>query len=311
MPLDFTPIQNYWNKFYKNENSSKGFQELSEEQLSELSKRVDTMKEKMSSTLPEKSDDNISKLERYQKTMQYLTNPLIHLDLNTFDERMAYLITMIDPNLVTFKEFLKLDLISKTEIAKTTDEQERNRLTNIRKQTISTYKSIVREKIGFFDSKLLKYEEIFFKRFFNEQELITEVGNNNQDNLIIKAKSLKDFNSISDKRYQELINIAQTWLSLVPEKNNYKVAAYSITNQSKLLGLNNIAEQLVLFILLIDNDLDMLRIYEEESMFPIIKERIIEQFGFFDKELLVLEKKFHDRFCPNKQLSVWTKINKR
>ena len=48
----------------------------------------------------------------------------------------------------------------------------------------------------------------------------------------------------------------------------------------------------------------MLSIFEEESKMPIIEERIIEQFGYFDKELLILEKKYHDRFCPDKELLI-------
>ena len=307
MSLVFIPIDYYKTKFYQKENNSKKFSELSEKKLSILSEKV---YKKQEATMNNQSE-RISKLERYQKTLQYLTNQYIHLDLPTFDERIAYLIMMTDPNLITFKEFLKIDLISMSEITKIEDEEERNRLKKIRNQTISIYESTVREKIGFFDLKLLKYEELFFKKFFNEKELITEVRNNNQNNFMILAKSLKDFNSISDKRYEELVNIAQTWLSLVTEKYNFKTAVYSITNQKKLLNLTSLAEQLTLFILIIDSNLDMLKIYEEESMMKNIEERIIKQFGFFNIELLILEKKFHNRFCPEQKLSVWSKIKNR
>ena len=307
MAIAFTSINQYWTKFYQKENNSKRFLELSEEQLSTISKKV--YKTQESATLSQKSE-NISKLEKYKNTLQYLTNPLIHLEFKTFDERIAYLIMMTDPNLITFKEFLKINLISISEITKITDENERNHQKNIRKQTISEYETEVRKKIGFFDVKLLKYEELFFKRYFNEKELITEIGSNNQDNLIIKAKSLKNFNSISDKRYQELVSIAQTWLSLAQKNYNYKVASYSITNQNKLLGLTNTAEQLALFILLIDSNLDMLKIHEEESMLKNTEKRITDQFGYFNIELLILERKFHDRFCPDKELSIWSKIKK-
>ena len=61
--------------------------------------------------------ERISKLERYQRILQYLTNPYTHLELRTFDERIAFLIMIADPNLVTFKEFLKIDLINIAEIA--------------------------------------------------------------------------------------------------------------------------------------------------------------------------------------------------
>lgn len=303
MATNFISIEYYKTKLYQKESNSKKFSELSEKQLSIISKKVYKMQETMK--------ESISKLERYQKTIQYLTNPYIYLDLKTFDERIAYLIMITDPNLITFKEFLKIDLINLSEINKVKDEKERNHLKNIRNQKISAYESTVREKIGFFDIKLLKYEEMFFKKFFNEKELIIEIGNNNQNNLMNQAKTLKNFNNISDKRYEELVYIAQTWLSLAPKKHNSKIAVYSVTNQNKLLGLTNLAEQLTLFILLIDNNLDMLKIYEEESMMKDIEERIIEEFGYFNIELLILERKFHDRFCPDKNLSIWSKEKKR
>lgn len=309
MALSFTPIERYITKFYQRESSSKSFLELSEEQLSTLAKYVYKRMEVMSDTFSQKSDRK-SKLELYQSTLQYLTNSPVYFSLRTFDERIAFLIMMTDPNLVTFKEFLKVDLINISDIDKIENEKEKNSLKKAREHAISSYKSIVREKIGFFDVKLLKYEELFFKRFFNEKELITEVGNNNQDSLMIKAKLLKDFNSISDDRYEELVSVAQTWSSLVPERDNFKVATYSVTNQKKLLGLTNLTEQLALFILMVDSNLDMLKIYEEECTFENIEERIVNNFGYFNKDLIVLERKFHDRFCPDKELSVWSKIKK-
>jgi len=310
MISSFMPIDIYRTKLYQKESSFNKFSELSKEQLSLLSNKVYKMQEQLSEELSPILK-NISNLEKYQKTIKYLTNPQIHSKLKTFDERIAFLIMMTDPELVTYKEFLKINLISKSEITKAEDKQTRNYLIEKRNKTISKYQYLVREKIGFFDIKLLKYEELFFKIYFADKELITEIENNNQDNLIIKAKTLKDFNSISNKRYEELKNIAQTWLSLTNQKYNSKVAAYSITNQNKLLGLTNLTEQITLFILLIDSDLDMLKIYEEESTEEKIKERIIEQFGYFDKELLILERKFHDRFCPDKNLSIWSYTKKR
>ena len=309
MGYGFASLNYLMTKFYQRERDSKKFLEITEEQLSALAKKVYEKEETMMSGLTQLLD-KMSNLERYRRSLQYLTNPHINLELKTFDERIAFLIMMTDSNLATFKEFLKIDLISLAEIDKVENEKERDYLKKIRNQTLSIYETRVREKIGFFDVKLLKYEEMFFKKFFNEKELITEVGSNNQDNLMVRAKLLKDFNSISDNRYNELSIVAQSWLSLVPGDFNSKLAAYSVINQKKLLGLNNLAEQLVLFILLVDSNLDMLKIYEEESILQNIKRRIIEQFGYFNKELLVLERKFYNRFYPNKELSAWTKIKK-
>lgn len=309
MASSFIPLDHYRTKFYQREVCSKNFLELSDEQLSILSKKVYRWQELMTDHKVYFSD-RMCKLERYQNTLEYLISPLIHHELPTFDERIAFLIMMTDPNLVTFKEFLKFDLISLVDISKIEDRNERALLMKKRNRTISSYEYSVREKIGFFDVKLLKYEEMFFKRFFNEKELITEVEINSQDNLMNEAKLLKDFSSISDKRFSELSIIAQTWLSLVPEQFNSKVAAYSVTNQKRLLGLNSLAEQVALFILLIDSDLNMLSIYEEESKIQHIEERIKEQFGYYNIELLILERKFHDRFCPDKKISFWSKTRK-
>ena len=309
MATGFIPIEHCRTKFYQNERNFKGFSELSEDRLVELSKKVYRRDEIFSDT-ETRGFGRFLKLERYQRTLQYLTSVNVHLDYKSFDEKLAFLIMMTDPELVTFKEFLKLDLMSLNDISKVEDEKERNRLIRLKNQTIAEYETTVRERIGFFDAKLLKYEELFFKRFFNERELVTEVGRNNQDRLMSMGKLLPDFNGISDKRYEELVDVANTWLSMAPNKYNSYIAAYSVTNQNKLLGLNNLAEQLVLFILLVDRNLDMLRIYEEESQMKYMEERTMEEFGYFNTDLLELEKRFHDRFCPKKKVSIWTKIKK-
>ena len=304
MTYDFTPLEYYQTKFYQKEGNFKKFANISEEQLSLISKKLYKNQEKCNNT-------PLNNLDKYKKILQYISNPLIHLDLNTFDERIAYLIMAIDPNLIMFKEFLKIDLISIDEINKTKNEKEKIHLKKLRNQTISIYENTVREKIGFFDVKLLKYEEMFFKKFFNEKELITEVKKNNHVNLHTKIKSLKDFNNISNERYQELKNIAQTYLSLIKNSYNYQVVTYNIFNQKKLLKLNTLEEQLALLILIIDSNLDMLKIHEEESRITITEERITEQFGFFNKDLLILEQKFYDRFCPEQPLSIWSKTKNR
>lgn len=309
MAPSFIPVEHCKKKFYQKEYDSKNFMELTEEQLVALAKKVYRMQEKTEDTLSFKTD-KMTKLERYTRTLQYLTSQYINTELKSFDERVAYLIMMSDPNLVTFKEFLKVDLLSIADIEKVEDEKERAHLTTKREKTISAYQTAVRDQIGFYDAKLLKYEKLFFKRFFSETELITEVGCNNQDNLIACSKILRSFKNISDERYKELIEIAKTWLSLAPNKNNISVAAYSVVEQRELLGLANLAEQLTLFILLIDSELEMLKIYEEESKMQNVKLRITEQFGYYNEELLSLERKYHDRFCPDKAISIWSETKK-
>lgn len=304
----FIPIEHYRKKIYSTEKTSKGFLDITEEQLDEIEKKVRKKREIMDSEPLSYAVRKADKLNRYQKTLQYLTNPLIHVELKTFDERIAYMIKMCDPDLVTYKEFLKSNIIGISEITMADDTDERNHLISKREEALSNYEAAVRNQIGFYDPKLLSYEEAFFKRYYSGKELVTGVNVGNQDALIFRAKFLKNFDGVSDERYEELASTARGLLSLVPERFNTSSATYSVLEQKKLLGLKTTAEQLALFILLVDSDLDMLRIYEEESMMPVVKKRIIEEFGYFNPELLSLERKYHKRFCPDKKVSVWTKV---
>lgn len=305
--VSFIPVESFQNRFYLKERSSNGFSDLSEDRLAEIAKRVYKRQEMMEDS-PIRRTERLSKLERYQKTLLYLTSPQIHLEYKSFDEKLAFLIMVVDPELVTYKEFLKINLMSTSELFKVEDRKERERLMDLRNQTVSGYESTVREKIGFYDPRLLKYEELFFKKFYNDKELVTDVRMNNQDTLMLRARFIKSFDSISDERYEELVELSQLLLSLVPDKYNTSLATYSVVDQKKLLGLKNSYEQLALFVLLVDSDLDMLRIYEEESRMQNVEDRIKEQFGYYNTVLLSLERKFHNRFCPDKKVSVWTKI---
>lgn len=303
MALVFIPIENLQTKLYQREKEHKKFQNLSEEQLAEVAKKVYKKQENKGN-----AQSNESKLDRYYKTLQHLTNPYIHCDLKTYDERIAFLIMMTDPYLITYKEFLKLNLVSNEEIAKEEDEKEKRILLEKRKKALLDYEKTVREKIGFYDPRLIKYEEAFFNRVYSERELITEVENISPENLMFRAKLLKSFDNVSDERFEELKEIAQGWLSIVTEKPNSKTALFSVLNQKNLLGIKTVTEQLALYILLVDPELDMLSIFEEESKMQTVEDRITEEFGYFNKEMLILEKKFHKRFCPEKELSIWSKI---
>lgn len=306
MALGFIPVEHYRTKFYQKERESKKFQTMDEEQLATVAKKLYRKEEISSNDVNPFQSPRITKLDKYIKVLQYLSNPSIHMEIKTFDERLAYLIMAVDPYLVTFKEFLKINLMTIEEITRIKDLKERNRLFDERNQIICEYESTVRDQIGFFDAKLLKYEELFFKRFYNEKELITQVGQHNEDKFLLLSCLIQSFDSISNERYQELVEKAEVWLSMVPEKYRSKIATYSITNQKDLIGLETLAEQYAFYILIVDGNLDMLRIYEEESMIPKTEERIQEEFGFYNPSMITLEKLFHSRFCPEKKISIWS-----
>ena len=108
----FIPIELYRKKIYSTEKTSRRFLDITEDQLEEIEKKVDKKRAMMDEDITPYEMRKTDKLDRYQKILQYLTNPLIHLELGSFDERMGYLIMITDPELTMFKDFLKLNLIA-------------------------------------------------------------------------------------------------------------------------------------------------------------------------------------------------------
>ena len=246
------------------------------------------------------------RLTRYIQTLVYLTNPLIHMDLKTYDERILYLIMSADPELVSFKEFLKTTLTPKSTIEAETDPKVKQQLIHQREAEVLDLQSRIREKLGFYDSKLVRYEEYYFKKFLSSKVLINKVTQDNISKLLRITPFIKTLTSVTDERFQELQEKAQNWISITNCENDLYTAAYSCLNQSDTIGLNSIIEELVFFILIGDPNLDALRIYEEESRTEDMQNRCIETFNYFNSNLFTLEKLYHDRFCPDKELSPWT-----
>ncbi len=296
----------YRTKLYQKEKDFKNFENITEERLAKIAKKVYYRQENQENT-----PSNIfvkDKLTKYMETLTFLTNPQIHLDMSKYDERIIFLIMSTDPELVEFKEFLNSNITPMARITGAATEEERELLTSKRSAEVLNYTTRVREKIGFYDAKLLKYEEIYFKRFLREKELISAVKQNHINKLIATAPFITSFNSITEERYQELQSKAQIWLSTTNAQNDFFTAAYSCNNQSDVIGLETIFEKLVFLILVSDPNLDILRIFEEESKIPEVERRCKEAFNYYNPDLITLEKLYHQRFCPKKTLSPWTHI---
>lgn len=291
-------------KLYQKLKEFNGFQNFTAEDVQKVAafiyKKEEMVSDRFVSTL--KKD----KLTKYIETLQFLTNPLIHMQLRTYDERILYLIMSVDPELKMFREFLKRNITSIKDVNSIQDEKEREKLNQRRNNEILDFQAAVREQIGFYDSKLLTYEEIYFKKFWNQKELLTNIGQTHIGKLLMLHPFIASFDRITDKRYEELQGIVIEWLNQVNKEKDALTAAYSATNQRDLLGLENLQEQYVFFILASDPNLDALRIYEEESRIPEFERRMTEEFGYSSLDQIKIEQLYHDRFCPTKKVSPWT-----
>ena len=291
-------------KLYQKLKEFKGFQDFTPEDVQKVAAFI-YKKEEMA------SDRFVSifkkdKLSKYMETLRFLTNPLIHMQLRTYDERILYLIMSVDPELKMFREFLKRNITSIKDVNSITDAKEREKLNQQRNGEIMEFQTAVREQIGFYDSKLLMYEEVYFKRFWGPKELLTEIGQSHIQRLLSLTPFISSFDKVTDQRYEELQYTAAAWQKEVQKEKDALTAAYSATNQNRLLGLTTLSDQLIFFILASDPNLDALKIYEEESRIPEFERRMIEEFGYSSMDIIKLEQLYHDRFCPDKKISPWT-----
>ncbi|MGN1371541.1 MAG: hypothetical protein ACI4XM_04640 [Candidatus Coprovivens sp.] len=291
-------------KLYQKARSFKNFENLNEDDLVRISKKVYYKQE--SNQEPTLLNLVSNKLSKYLNTLRYLTNPQIHIELPNYDERIIYLIMSSDPDLVIYKEFLKRNITTIKEINSEQDIRKKEELIEKRSIEIMEYQAKVRSLIGFYDSQLLKFEEIYFKKFTSKYELITDVRQDYTTKLLAIVPLFKNLSPLSQKRYKELQEKATIWLNETHAINNLHTVAYSCNIQKETIGLNSILEQLVFFILVADPNLKCLQIYEEESKMSEVQRRIEEEFGYYNINLILLEKIYHQAFCPDKELSPWT-----
>lgn len=289
-------------KLYQKEREFKKFETLSLDDVAKVAKKL-YLKQEMNEQSGFFRKD---KLTKYMDTLTYLTNPSIHMELKTYDERIIYLIISVDPELESFKEFLKTNITPTKVINAEQDQKKQQELISQRESEILEMQTRIRNKIGFYDSKLLKYEETYFKRFISSKELITKVNQDNITKLLRIIPLISSFNDISDERYQILKEKAKEWLATTNCENDLFTAAYSCSEQKETIGLNGIIEELIFLVLIGDPELDVLRIYEEESRMDEVERRCKEAFNYYSKDLITLERLYHERFCPEKTLSPWT-----
>ena len=289
-------------KLYQKEREFKRFETLTLDDVAKVAKKLYSKQEMNAQSGFYRKD----KLTKYMDTLTYLTNPSIHMELKTYDERIIFLIISVDPELEAFKEFLKTNITPTKVINAEQDQKKQQELISQRESEILEMQTRIRNKIGFYDSKLLKYEETYFKRFISSKELITKVNQDNITKLLRIIPLISSFNDISDERYQILQEKAKEWLATTNCENDLFTAAYSCSEQKETIGLNGIIEELIFLVLIGDPELDVLRIYEEESRMDEVERRCKEAFNYYSKDLITLERLYHERFCPEKTLSPWT-----
>ncbi|MBQ6323711.1 MAG: hypothetical protein IJI22_02645 [Bacilli bacterium] len=231
----------------------------------------------------------------------YLSNPRIYADIKTYDEKILFLILALDPELEIYDLYLNSEIVSNATIAKASDE-EKDKLIQKRKEQIHKFFSEAKNRFPFFDREILSYESDFAK-ILRKDKVFSGIKYDAISKIIERANQVDSFDSISEDDLEKLKTTSNVWLSCAEDLKDYNSLAYNLLKNPKHFKINTIPEQVLMFLLLADPELDMLRVYEEESQEDKIKERCLEEFGFYDFHLIQLEKKYHDKFLPDKKVS--------
>ena len=109
------------------------------------------------------------------------------------------------------------------------------------------------------------------------------------------------FNNINDTQYQLLVNKVKFWNTF---KNNLTNKDYS---QNIFYSKLSIHEKIILLILCIDPNLKLLQIYQDECTINKLKERCLNEYGFYCKDLFRLEELYRERFCNSLTIDKWQK----
>ncbi len=288
---------------YSRSADFKNFANITEEDKKRILALIETKKEDIKESYSKRTQFEST---LYREGLLYVTSSSVFKYLHSFDERLFFLINLVDPALVSYYTYVTTELVSKRELKSITDAKKLDEAIELRRQQIIGLEDTIRSQVGFYDSELIKYEKAYHRAFVKEDHFLEDVKMSQIPFLLQFVQKISDFDKISDERYQALVEKAQMWLSLVTDSKDANSLAYNIISQNHLLKLHNAEECIVFFIIAIDPELRALRIYEEESKREKMEERMLAELGFLDMNLVKAEQLYHKKFTPDMKVSEWT-----
>ena len=290
------------NNFYRRKNEFNGFKDLTDERRQEIIQEVEHFK----STLPKEYFS--PNLFVYIDVMSHLLSSICNKKY-TFDEKIVFLIEAVDKNLIALKIHNETETVSITDIKRSNTIEERSTLMRKKDDEALKIETKIRKELDFYDRNLRIFEKYYSARVKNKTKF-EEAPAKDFTSTLLENTSQLPLDKISLERYEEICEIAKWWIAQTNSEGNQKRASSNIISQNNLLKLNSRQEQIIFFILVVDPELKAYTIYEENGSWKNIKEEMKLTLGFFSKELIFLEEKYHKIFCPQKFISEFTPTKK-
>lgn len=247
-----------------------------------------------------------SKVDICARTITFLNTVTANRIFKTYDEKVYFLITCLDPNLEFYKLYLSHDITTSRQIENAKDKEEKERLKELRSTQLSKFRTAARVNIGYYDPVMLRYEMAFFEKYLSNKTLWRDIQADYSKNFLDNSSYIRTFDIVRDERYQEINQKVMEYLSVMGEDLTYKNLSFHLIAQNELLGVKTNREKAIFFILTLDPELDILSIFDEESKWENIIRRVKEKFGFYDERLIRLERLFASKFMQEKFNDPWT-----
>lgn len=271
-------------QLYNRANSFEKFEAISEEQLKAIEKKVKYFIGAFPQNLFQKK-----KLGLYQQALKFLTTSFSNdnIVLSSFDCRILFLILTIDPELNMYKKYLSYEIQSVSKIDSVLTQDKKGKLLE-RKQKIKEFEQAIRKEFGFFDNNLLKFEEFLWLKRKKEKKSAL-------DKILALAKFIKSFSTISDETIALLKDKAEFWNEITQKNQQATFVAEAILHSKSFLNLESNSEKILFFLNVIDPELDILFIAQSGIVKEKMQEIIENFFGFYSKEIVLIEEIYKAR----------------
>ena len=227
--------------------------------------------------------------EKYISAINYLLSGKAHLKLTNTDEQMLFLILKVDPNLTIFNTYANINLQLNNEI--------------IRQRKMDAFYSTIRETFGFYDPNLLTIEKAYVNNYLCKNSLLPKLNKECKKEFIAKHANIS-FENITDEQLDNVKKCIEYWEISARDSKDINTLIYNI--EAGKFNIHTPEEEILLFIMIFDPELELLKIYEEESKKDKIILRASIEIGIYDESLITLEKKYKSRFLPDKKISDWS-----
>lgn len=262
---------------YKKRREFRYFEAINQKSFTKIDGAIKTFYDRLSA---QTSVRMLNKADLFENALAYL-NSNFYL---TNDEKIIFLILLIDPTLSLLSFYTKLV---------ESEENETVSMLSLSQDKIQELKDYFIKNFGFYDPMLIKYED-FYKRIILARENNNKTTGLRMNYVDILTKTLNINNislEIDASEIDEIIEDAKEYLKKYP-KPTLNDLIFQLLYESGELDFEKLRNKLIFIIFVLDMDLRYKQVYDANYNLVTIRKSISQIFGCYYDLLMKLENKF-------------------